>query len=111
MKSMLPLFAAMFLSVAVATPVFAHRLDEYLQATTFAVDGDHVEIQMHLTPGIEVFGKVLAAIHTNGDGIISDAKQQGYAEQVSSDLSLKINGNPLLLRLVSFTFPQLEEMK
>jgi hypothetical protein len=34
-KRILALFAIMFLSVA--TPAFAHRLDEYLQATTFLV--------------------------------------------------------------------------
>ena len=33
----------------VATPTLAHRLDEYLQATTFIVDGDHVEVQMRLS--------------------------------------------------------------
>jgi hypothetical protein len=111
MKSILVLFAGMYLSVAVATTAFAHRLDEYLQATTFAVEENHVEVQMRLTPGVEVFGKILAAIDTNGDGVISEAEQQGYAEQVRRDLSLKIDDLPLQLRLVSFTFPKLEEIK
>jgi HupE / UreJ protein len=75
------------------------------------VDGDHVEVQMRLTPGVEVFDRVLAAIDANRDGVISEAEQQAYAEHVSRDLSLKIDGYPLQIRLVSSTFPKLEEIK
>ena len=94
-----------------AAPAFAHRLDEYLQATLFTVERDHIAISMRLTPGVEVFGKVLAAIDTRGDGVVSNAKRQAYAEIVRRDLSLSIDGSPLPLRLVDFTFPTLEEMK
>src|ERR1700739_1457903 len=109
MKRLLTLCTVMFLSVA--TPALAHRLDEYLQATTLVVDGDHVEVQMRLTPGVEVFDRVLAAIDANGDGVISEAKQQALCGHVSRDLSLKIEGTPLEVRLVSSTFPKLVEMK
>jgi hypothetical protein len=109
MRRLLALCAVMLLSVA--TPTFAHRLDEYLQATTFIVDGDHVEVQMRLTPGVQVSDRVLAAIDANGDGGISEAEQQAYAKHVSRDLSLEIDGYPLQVRLVSSMFPKLEEMK
>ena len=79
MKRLLAFCAVMFLSVA--TPALAHRLDEYLQATTFIVDGDHVEAKMRLTPGVQVSDRVLAAIDANGDGVISEAEQQAYAKQ------------------------------
>lgn len=82
-----------------------------VQATTFVVNGDQVEAQMRLTPGVEVFDRVLAAIDANGDGVICEAEQQAYAEHLSRDLSLKIDGYPLQVRLVSSTFPKLEEMK
>ena len=109
MKRLLALSALIFLSVA--TLALAHRLDEYLQATTFVVNGGHVEVQMRLAPGVEVFDRVLAAIDANGDGVISEAEQQAYAEHVSRDLLLKIDAYPLPIRLVSFTFPELEKMK
>jgi hydrogenase/urease accessory protein HupE len=109
MKRILALCTIMVLSVA--TPAFAHRLDEYLQATTLLVEEDHVEVQMRLTPGVEVFDRVLAAIDANGDSVISAAEQRGYGEQVNRDLSLKIDGRHLQLRLLSCTFPKLEEMK
>ena len=102
---------AALLLLGFAAPAFAHRLDEYLQATLFTVERDHIAISMRLTPGVEVFGKVLAAIDTRGDGVVSNAKQQAYAEKVRRDLSLSIDGSPLPLRLVDFTFPTLEEMK
>ena len=89
MKPIFSLFAVMSLSVA--TPACAHRLDEYLQAATFAVDGNHVAVEMRLTPGVEVLGKVLAVIDTNGDGGISESEHSGYAERVRRDLLLTID--------------------
>ena len=74
MKPIFSLFAVMSLSVA--TPACAHRLDEYPQAATFAVDGNHVAVEMRLTPGVEVLGKVLAVIDTNGDGVILGIRAQ-----------------------------------
>ena len=109
MKPIFSLFAVMSLSVA--TPACAHRLDEYLQAATFAVDGNHVAVEMRLTPGVEVLGKVLAVIDTNGDGVISESEHSGYAERVRRDLLLTIDNHHLQLRLVSSRFPKLEEMK
>ena len=109
MRRLLVLCAVMLLSAA--TQTLAHRLDEYLQATTFIVGGDHVDAQMRLTPGVQVSGRVLAAIDANGDGVISEAEQQAYAKQVSRDLSLEIDGYPLQVRLVSSMFPKLEQMK
>ena len=99
------------LVLGLAAPAFAHRLDEYLQATLFTVERDHIVISMRLTPGVEVFGKVLAAIDTSGDGVVPKAKAREYAEKVRRDLSLSIDDSPLPLRLVDFTFPALEQMK
>lgn len=94
-----------------ATSVFAHRLDEYLQAATFEIGSDRVEIKMHLTPGTKVFNQVLSAIKTNNDEIISKTEEQRYAGQVQNDLALKLDGQILPLRLVSYTFPPLAELK
>ena len=67
-------------------------------------------LQLRLTPGVAVAGQVLASLDTDRDGTISDAEQQAYAEQVRGDLSLAIDGNAVLLRLVSSTFPPAEEI-
>ena len=95
----------------VGTSASAHRLDEYLQATTISVEKDRVQAQIRLTPGVTVFPAVLAIIDTDGDGVISEAEQRTYAGRVLGDLSLTIDGDRLQLRLVSSKFARLDEMK
>ncbi|HXI91255.1 MAG TPA: hypothetical protein VNO24_14655, partial [Blastocatellia bacterium] len=105
------LAAAGAILLLVGTPASAHRLDEYLQATTISVERDRVRAQIRLTPGVAVFPIVLANIDTDADGVISEAEQLAYAERVLGDLSLTIDGDRLRLRLVSLKFAQIEEMK
>lgn len=93
------------------TPAFAHRLDEYLQATTIAVEKDHIVLHVRLTPGVEVFPQLIAVIDPDSDGVISEAEQRAYAERVRGDLSLSVDGQPLRLRLVSSSFAKVEDMK
>jgi hypothetical protein len=95
----------------VGTPASAHRLDEYLQATTISLEKDLVQAQIRLTPGVAVFAKVLSNIDTDADGVISEAEQRAYAERVLGDLSLTIDGDRLRLGLVSMKFAKIEDMK
>ena len=92
-------------------PAFAHRLDEYLQATTISIEKDRVAGQLRLTPGVAVFPLVIAAIDTDHDGSISNAEQKAYAGRVLADLSLLVDGERLKLQLISTAFPKLAEMK
>jgi hypothetical protein len=109
MKMRLAVACAIIL--AIGKPASAHRLDEYLQATTISIEKAHVQVQMRLTPGIAVYSKVLTTMDTNGDGVISEAEQRTYAERVLRDLSLTLDGERLQLRLVSWKFAKTEEMK
>ncbi len=86
-------------------------MDEYLQATLIDLAGDHVSLNMRLAPGVEVFAQVLAKIDRDGNGAISSAEQQAYAESVGKDLFVSIDGQHVPLRLCAFTFPELQEMK
>ncbi len=109
---MKPRWAAAIIAVlALALPVRAHRLDEYLQATIFSLEEAKVGAFMRLVPGIAVSSEVIARIDSNGDGIISEAERQAYARQVLHDLSLSLDGVPLQPRIVSVDFPTVEEMK
>jgi len=105
------LAAAGAILLLVGTPASAHRLDEYLQATTISLEKDRVQAQIRLTPGVAVFPIVLANIDTDADGVISEAEQRAYAERVLGDLSLTIDGDRLRLQLVSLKFAKIEEMK
>ena len=105
------------LVLLITRSAFAHRLDEYLQASTFSVDRDHIQVHMRLTPGVGVIDKVLKAIDSNGangangDGVISETKQRDYVEKVRRDISLTLDKNPLQLRVVGFSYPGVDEMK
>jgi hypothetical protein len=105
------LLAAVLVLPALARPALAHRLDEYLQAAVISLEKDHVAVQLHLTPGVAVFGKVFGGIDTDGDGVISAAEERAYAEHVRGDLALSVDGHRSQLRLVSAAFPAVEKMK
>jgi hypothetical protein len=105
------LVAGIAILMLAGTAGSAHRLDEYLQATTISVEKDRVQAQIRLTPGVAVFAIVLASIDTDADGVISEAEQQAYAQRVLRDLSLTIDGERARLRLMSTKFPRTEEMK
>ncbi len=109
MKAGLVAIILVFLSLAQRTS--AHRLDEYLQATTIDIGKSRLALEIRLTPGVDVFSKVMAKIDTNGDRLISEAEQRAYADQVLHDLSLSIDGKLIQLRLTSLTFPKIEQMK
>jgi hydrogenase/urease accessory protein HupE len=102
----------LLLALWIAVPVlgFAHRLDEYLQASILSLAADHVEVTMRLAPGVSVARGIIATIDTNGDGMFSAAEQQAYAQRVLNDLVLKVDGTTLPLHLVSSTYPAPELM-
>jgi hydrogenase/urease accessory protein HupE len=101
---------AVVLFLALVAPASAHQVDEYLQATTIAVETSRITLQLRMTPGVLVAQKVLAAIDANGDGTVSDAEQRAYAERVRGDLSVALDGRSLELRLLSSSFPNFEEL-
>src|SRR4051812_38405467 len=99
------------LLLSLGSPVFAHRLDEYLQATLISIDKDHVGLFMRLIPGVAVSSSVLATMHTQAGNVISDLEQRAYAEQVLRDVVLSIDNTRLTPRLVSVSFPTIEAIK
>ncbi len=101
----------LFALAGLAQPARAHRLDEYLQATKVSIGRDHVRIDLDLTPGVAVFGRVFANIDRDYDGEVSAAEQQAYALQVADDLSLTVDGKTATLRLSAFKYPDLAEMR
>lgn len=105
------LAAAFAILLCLDVPAFAHRLDEYLQATIISIEKGRVQMSMRLVPGVAVLPIVLASIDTNRDGLISQAEGQTYAQEVLRDLSLSVNGLALQPKLASVDFPSLEEMK
>jgi hypothetical protein len=108
MKSRL---AASFAILALASPSFAHRLDEYLQATLLSIEKGRVDVYMRLVPGVAVAPQVLASIDANGDEVISPAEARAYAEAVLREVSLHTGGGPSVLQFSSIEFPPLAEIR
>jgi hypothetical protein len=106
-----PLAVATALLLSAASRLFAHRTDEYLQATTIALGSNRVHVEMRLIPGEAGLSIVLANIDSDANGVMSAAEQRAYAERVVRDLSLEIDDDRVVLWLASWTFPAIEEMK
>lgn len=101
---------AAVLALGMTAPALAHRLNEYLQATTIAVAHDGVTLQVRLTPGVDIASAVIAGIDADHDGTLSNAEAQAYAQGVVRDLSLTIDGRLAPLRLQSWSFASLPDM-
>ena len=94
-----------------ATPASAHTLDEYVQATTIALEKERIQAEIRLVPGVAVFPIVFADIDRDADGVVSGAEQRAYAQRVLGDLSLGVDGKRLPLRLVSSRFSPRETLQ
>jgi hypothetical protein len=97
--------------LALAAPAGAHRLDEYLQATTIAIEKDRIEAHVRLVPGIAVLPAVIASIDIDADGVLSQAEQRAYAERVQRDLRLTIDGAAAELQRIAFAFPSMHALE
>jgi nickel/cobalt transporter (NicO) family protein len=84
----------------------AHPIDEYVQNTYIDLAPETTTLQIDLNPGVLVAPEVLALIDADGDGEISEAEGEAYAENdVLGDLSLAVDGEPQPLTLVDSSFP------
>jgi hypothetical protein len=90
---------------------FAHRLDEYLQATLVVIEPDGIKLQINLTPGMAVAVPVLALMDRNHDGVISTNEAAAYAEFFQHDLALRLDERPLELKCTTSEFPATDELR
>ena len=105
------MLAAVFVFMFLEQAAFAHRIDEYLQATLLTLGKNQVQASMRLIPGVLVSDEVIAAIDANGDGLFSDAEERDYAHRVLADLSVSVDGRSVRPRLDSWSFPQPAELR
>ena len=104
----LPLLLAL---LAAPTTVFAHRDDEYLQATLVAIEPSSVRLQINLTPGVAVAEQVIAQIDRDRDGEISENEVVAYADSLQRDLTLRVDGQKCDLTLTASEFVPPEELR
>ena len=96
---------------AFPSAVFAHRDDQYLQATLVAIKPGSVRLHINLTPGVAVAEQVIVEIDRDRDGAISDNEAAAYAELLKRDLTLRMDGRDLELKLTASEFVPPEELR
>jgi hypothetical protein len=85
----------------------AHRREDYLQAARIGLEPDGVQITLDLTPGIAVAEDLIAVLDGDRDGALSANERDVFAARVVSALRVEIDGQPLALRVVSSSAPEL----
>ncbi|MBO1326572.1 hypothetical protein K2X14_15525 [Acetobacter sp. TBRC 12305] len=103
-------FAALVL-LGLPASAQAHRLDEYLQATTVTLARDHILLHLRLTPGVDVAESIIRQIDRNGDGRLSFAERRSYVWQVTQRLSFSLNGHSDRLLTEVAKFPSLTAIR
>jgi nickel/cobalt exporter len=88
-----------------ANEAAAHPIDEYVQNTYIDPAPDRTTLELNLTPGVLVAPQIVALIDANGDGEISEAEGDAYANEVLRDISLEVDDEPQSLTLTSSQFP------
>jgi hypothetical protein len=99
---------ALAMVAAIGTSVSAHRRDELLQAARIDVEPRRMDLDLDLTPGIEVAEAIIAEIDRDRNGLISPDERHEYVQGVLAAVHLSIDGRPLRPELVDSTFPELE---
>jgi HupE / UreJ protein len=90
---------------------WAHRIDEYLQATLLSVEATRVHGSMRMIPGVLVAEDTIAGIDSDGDGVYSDDEERAYAQRVLGDLSIAIDGQTVRPKLLSWSYPEPAQMR
>src|SRR5437660_2731362 len=106
-KSQLPLLFPVLFFVLFEVPsmVFAHRVDEYLQATLVVIEPDRIRLQLNLTPGVAVAENVLALIDRDHDSLISTNEAAGYSQLLKSDIIVRLDEREMKLKCIASYFP------
>ena len=104
MRKIVPLAALCFLLAGRAA--WAHRIDEYLQATILSLQANRIDASMRLIPGVVVAPSVLALIDSNPDGGCSESETKAYAQRVLADLSITLDGKATGAQLDAWNVPE-----
>ena len=103
--------ATVIVLLAAGGEVWAHRLDEYLQATRMSIARDRLTLEMDLTPGVSIASSVIGQLDTNADGAIAPAEAEAYGRTVLSDLLVTLDDDRVGMTLMHIEIPTIDEMR
>ena len=90
--------------------LWAHRLDEYLQATFITVEPGQVDLDLTLTPGINLAPTLFSALDRDQDGTVSSGEANAYARELGAALTLEVDDVPQPLTVVRHHFPSRDDL-
>ncbi len=90
---------------------FAHQLDEYLQATLVSIEAETVRLHLSLTPGVAIASQVLSNIDLDHDDVISATEAAAYTASLKRDLTVRLDGRVIALKLHASQFPAPAELR
>jgi len=108
---MRPLAATVVLLLAARGDAFAHRLDEYLQATRVSIARHQLTLEVDLTPGVSIAAAVVESLDADADHTIAPAEAEAYGRAVLSDLLVEVDGSRPALSLIRIEIPTIDEMR
>ena len=76
-----------------------------------AIESGRVRLHLNLTPGVAVAEQVIARIDRNRDGAVSENEAAVYVAWLKRDLTLRIDGRKLELKLTASEFVPPEELR
>jgi hypothetical protein len=100
LRTTLALTAAM-----VTGAVSAHPVHEVVQNAYLTLSPGKVGLELELTAGPQVAGRLIRALDRNGDKQISPAEAHAFAGRVLAQSRLTIDRRPLVIRALSVDVP------
>ena len=97
--------------VTLPSTVFAHRLDEYLQAMLVTIEPGGFRLHIHLILGVAVAEQVLVLIDRDRDDVISTHEAAAYSALLQRDLIVRLDQREVELQLTAFNFPAPNELR
>lgn len=105
-------FAVIALSfLLLGKPAWAHRIDEYLQATILSLDANRADASMRLIPGVLSAPSIIGLIDSNHDGVFSQSETRAYALRVLKELSITVDGQSTNPQLDSYTILEASQLR
>jgi hypothetical protein len=102
--------AAVVAVLAMPGTSWAHRLDEYLQASRVSLARDAVVVEVDLTSGASIASTIVALLDRDGDWTISPDEAGAYGQAVVADLALDLDGRAVPLTLTRVETPSIPEI-
>jgi len=89
----------------------AHRLDELLQATRISVDASSIQIELALSPGVDVADGFIQSIDLNHDGTLDDGEVRDFGRHVAGALTLSVDRHALPLSVAQWQVEPIDALR